>query len=159
MGLQASLRHVGQGASGAELQRCRGEVAVLCDRLARAQAQADASRRQLRDAEARLCLGSTTLQKPPAAAAAELPLWTMSACRLCCVLLASTSVSSCWLILLAGLPAGEVLRAGLQAVHAAKEQQAADRLSAVQRDIGDLQVDGPTLWCYTMQLRAMEMAI
>ena len=41
-----------QGASGAELQRARGEVAVLGDRLARAQAEADACRRQLRDAEA-----------------------------------------------------------------------------------------------------------
>ena len=113
-----------QGASGAELQRARGEVAVLGDRLARAQAEADACRRQLRDAEAGrppLLLSCTLYTGVYDALPSRYPRMRD--------VQAALVVSS-----------GDVLHAHVQAGHAAKEQQAADRLAAAQRDIGDLQV-------------------
>jgi hypothetical protein len=121
--LQASLRHVEQGASGVEVQRCRGEVAVLGDRLARAQAEAEACRRQLQDAEAgHLLLLSYTV-------------YTGVHESLCDACPTKAQLSAC-----PGWFTWRGVRAGLQAGHAAKEQQAADRLAAAQRDVGDLQV-------------------
>lgn len=52
---QAGLSHAGNAASAAELDRARAEIALLGDRLARAQCEADSCRQQMREAQVLLC--------------------------------------------------------------------------------------------------------